>query len=169
MDRRRYGATGGSRRFGDIRQATTKFRQGQKGALMSMHKCFYSQLKAIALACVILGMIATSAAQQQSPSQAASDALTAPASTAPAKADPPPQALPENPVKIDFSKPRKSFPNLLAPYEGRTLSSPKVNNSPRIDQLIQDGKLMLSLNDAIALALENNLDLAIARYNLNIA
>src|SRR5579864_3620051 len=28
---------------------------------------------------------------------------------------------------------------------------------------------MLSMNDAVALALENNLDIAIARYNLNIA
>jgi outer membrane protein TolC len=35
--------------------------------------------------------------------------------------------------------------------------------------LMRDGKLYLSLNDAIALALENNLDIAIARYNLNIA
>ena len=34
---------------------------------------------------------------------------------------------------------------------------------------MHDGKLYLSLNDAIALALENNLDIAIARYNLNIA
>src|SRR6185437_1834143 len=71
--------------------------------------------------------------------------------------------------KIDFSKSRKSFPNLLAPYEGRTLRGPKLDNSPLINQLIKDGKLMLSLNDAIALALENNLDLAIARYNLDIA
>ena len=34
---------------------------------------------------------------------------------------------------------------------------------------MQNGKLMLSMNDAIALALENNLDIAISRYNLNIA
>jgi outer membrane protein TolC len=34
---------------------------------------------------------------------------------------------------------------------------------------MHEGKLYLSLNDAIALALENNLDVAIARYNLNIA
>jgi outer membrane protein TolC len=34
---------------------------------------------------------------------------------------------------------------------------------------MHDGKLYLSLNDAIALALENNLDIAISRYNLNIA
>ena len=136
---------------------------------MSMHKCFHSQLRAVLLACTILGLIATSAAQQTTQSQVAPDPPVARAAAAPSKADPSPQALPENPVKIDFSKPRKSFPNMLAPYEGRTLRSPKTSNSPRIDQLIQDGKLMLSLNDAIALALENNLDLAIARYNLNIA
>ena len=35
--------------------------------------------------------------------------------------------------------------------------------------MIRDGKLYLSLKDAIGLALENNLDLAIARYNLPIA
>jgi hypothetical protein len=38
-----------------------------------------------------------------------------------------------------------------------------------VGPLLRDGKLMLSLNDAIALALENNLDLVIARYNLPIA
>ena len=38
-----------------------------------------------------------------------------------------------------------------------------------MDQLIRDGKLYISLQDAISLALENNLDLAIARYNLPIA
>src|SRR5207245_5376057 len=46
---------------------------------------------------------------------------------------------------------------------------PSLSNTPRIDQLLQNGKLMLSMDDAIALALENNLDIAIARYNLNIA
>ena len=34
---------------------------------------------------------------------------------------------------------------------------------------MRDGKLYLSMNDAVALALENNLDIAISRYNLNIA
>jgi outer membrane protein TolC len=34
---------------------------------------------------------------------------------------------------------------------------------------MHDGKLYISMNDAVALALENNLDIAIARYNLNIA
>jgi len=44
-----------------------------------------------------------------------------------------------------------------------------LTNAPRLDQLLRNGKLMLSMNDAIALALENNLDIAISAYNLNIA
>ena len=46
---------------------------------------------------------------------------------------------------------------------------PQLANSPRLDQLIRDGKLYISLKDAISLAIENNLDVAIARYNLPIA
>ena len=38
-----------------------------------------------------------------------------------------------------------------------------------MDKTLTDGKLYLSLNDAIALALENNLDIGIQRYNLSIA
>jgi outer membrane protein TolC len=58
---------------------------------------------------------------------------------------------------------------VLGPYIPRTVPPPNITNSDRINQLLQGGKLMLSLDDAIALALENNLDLAIARYNLPIA
>lgn len=60
-------------------------------------------------------------------------------------------------------------PNLVAPYMPHHVPEPRVANSARVDGLLHDGKLMLSLDDAIALALENNLDLAIARYNLAIA
>ncbi|HEY1464046.1 MAG TPA: TolC family protein [Terriglobales bacterium] len=70
---------------------------------------------------------------------------------------------------VDYSKPRGYFPNLLAPYEEREIPKADMNNTPRIESLIKDGSLYLSLNDAVALALENNLDLAIFRYNLNIA
>ena len=54
-------------------------------------------------------------------------------------------------------------------YAPSEVPEPQLDNSPRIDRLIRDGKLYISLQDAIALALENNLDLAIARYNLPIA
>ncbi len=44
-----------------------------------------------------------------------------------------------------------------------------LTNSPRLQNLIRDGKLYISLHDAIALAIENNLDLAYFRYNFPIA
>jgi outer membrane protein TolC len=54
-------------------------------------------------------------------------------------------------------------------YSPEQVPEPQLTNSPLLGQLILDGKLRLSLKDAIRLALENNLDLAIARYNLPIA
>ncbi|MGA9529818.1 MAG: TolC family protein [Terriglobales bacterium] len=69
----------------------------------------------------------------------------------------------------EYSKPRAPFPNIIAPYTARRTEAPNLANTPRIDQLMHDGKLYISMNDAVALALENNLDIAIARYNLNIA
>ncbi len=59
--------------------------------------------------------------------------------------------------------------NPLSPYTPTHVPPPVLSNSPRLASLIRDGKLYLSLNDAIELALENNLDLAIARYNVPIA
>jgi outer membrane protein TolC len=70
---------------------------------------------------------------------------------------------------MNYSKPVSHFPNPIGPYTSRHLAAPNLSNTARIDGLMHDGKLYLSLNDAIALALENNLDIAIARYNLNIA
>lgn len=57
----------------------------------------------------------------------------------------------------------------LSPYTPDRVPEPALANSSRLKQRVRDGKLFLSLKDAIALALENNLDLAIARYNLPIA
>ncbi len=69
----------------------------------------------------------------------------------------------------DYTKPRGYFPNPIAPYLVRTLPAPNLSNSPRINDLMRDGKLYISMDDAVSLALENNLDIAIQRYNLNIA
>jgi outer membrane protein TolC len=88
-----------------------------------------------------------------------------------APAAPVPQNTPETrplPV-LNYSQPVSHFPNPIGPYTARHLAAPNLANTARIDQLMHEGKLYLSLNDAIALALENNLDIAIARYNLNIA
>ena len=59
--------------------------------------------------------------------------------------------------------------NPLDAYRAVHVPAPNLTNSPRLDSLVSNGVLQLSLHDAIALALENNLDLAIARYNIPIA
>src|SRR5208282_5264284 len=69
----------------------------------------------------------------------------------------------------EYAKPRSHFPDPAGPYIPRRVEPPNLTNTARIDQLMHDGKLYISMNDAVALALENNLDIAIARYNLNIA
>jgi outer membrane protein TolC len=74
---------------------------------------------------------------------------------------------PQPATRAQFEMP-KSY-NPLHAYESDSVPEPVLANSARIDQLIHDGKLYLSLKDAINLGLENNLDLAIARYNLPIA
>jgi len=68
---------------------------------------------------------------------------------------------------LSFEMPKSRNP--LSAYSASEVAEPQLANSPRLGQLIQDGKLQLSLKDAVRLALENNLDLAIARYNLPIA
>jgi len=99
-------------------------------------------------------------------SRAQDAAQNAPSAPQPASVQAP---QPENFRNVDYSKPRAAFPNVLAPYEPRHVPPPKLSNTALIDQLMHDGKIMLSIDDAVALALENNLDMAISRYNLNIA
>lgn len=72
-------------------------------------------------------------------------------------------------VQQNYQNGQSYFPNPLAPYSPRHVSPPNFANSARIDTLMKNGQLMLSLDDAIALALEDNLDIAIARYNLPIS
>ena len=69
----------------------------------------------------------------------------------------------------NFQNPRPQFPNPIAPYLSTHVDSPRVTNSPRLQDLLKDGKIYLSLSDAVMLALENNFDIAIARYNLDIS
>src|SRR5436305_12173156 len=69
----------------------------------------------------------------------------------------------------DLTKGASAFPNVLAPYKAHIIAEPNLTHSARINNLIQNGNLMLSLDDAITLALENNLELVIRRYNLPLA
>ena len=92
--------------------------------------------------------------------------------SAPSAQMPMQKAMPSSSKPFDvneYAKPRSQFPDLIAPYTPRRIEPPNLANTERIDELMRDGKLYISMNDAVALALENNLDIAIARYNLNIA
>src|SRR5271165_446049 len=89
--------------------------------------------------------------------------------SAPAPQAAPAPALPQAVHLQDYTKPRSAFPHILQPYQSQEVAQPSSANSPRIDALMHDGKIYLSIDDAVALTLENNLDIDIARYNLNIA
>src|SRR5690242_4984993 len=110
-------------------------------------------------ALALAGLLAVSGWAQQSQPSSVPQAPSASKTTAPANAF----------VVGEYSKPHSHFPNPIAPYTSRTLPPPSLANTPRIQDLLRDGKLMLSMNDAVALALENNMDIAIQRYNLSIA
>ena len=64
----------------------------------------------------------------------------------------------------NYTNGKRWFPNIIAPYTPTSVPEPVLTNAPRIEQMIQDGKLRISLQDAIDLALQNNLDIAIQRY-----
>jgi outer membrane protein TolC len=62
-----------------------------------------------------------------------------------------------------------AHPGLFGIYSPQYIPPVSVANSTRLQDLIRDGNLYLSLQDAIALALENNLDVEVQRYTPQIA
>jgi len=121
-----------------------------------------------AAAAAVLILLPSMAAWPQPPQAASPPTVAAALPQAPQSAPAPASPVRQSGFQ-DYSKPHASFPRVIAPYEARHVDAPNFTNTARIDQLMQNGKLMLSIDDAVALALENNLDIAIARYNLNIA
>lgn len=111
--------------------------------------------------------------EENPPSQTAPQSPSIqPESSTPQAASQSPSIQPEKPApqangRLQFEMPKSHNP--LNAYMPSSVPEPVLANSSRLDQLIRDGKLYISLKDAIELALENNLDLAIARYNLPIA
>jgi outer membrane protein len=67
--------------------------------------------------------------------------------------------------KYNFSNGPSYFPNIIKPYTTQPVPPGELTNSPRLQQLIHDGKMELSLQDAIALAMENSMDIVVQRYN----
>src|ERR1017187_10781854 len=135
------------------------------------------QLRVLAAAMLTLAAgVPSGFAQQAAPPP--TDALQ----TAPPPTDKEASALPPAPAPIltqplflrpfdrDFSKPAgRLLGNPINMYRPTTIAKADFNNSVRLTDLVKDGKIYLSLSDAIALALENNYDIAIGRYYLDIA
>jgi outer membrane protein len=61
------------------------------------------------------------------------------------------------------------YSRLSQPYQWRNVAPVNQANSSRLDQLLRAGNLYLSLQDAIALTLENNIDIEIQRYGFDLA
>jgi outer membrane protein len=120
---------------------------------------------------LVAGAPAYGQAQNQSQSQS-QDQSQSPPQTPQAQAPPQDQAQAQPAprpnftlsTKPDYSHGQRWFPEIWKPYTPINVAAPVLANSPRIDQLIKDGQIFLSLNDAISLALENNLDIAVQRY-----
>jgi len=135
---------------------------------------FLKLKSAAAITCLLAGTLsgfAQSTTQTQQQPQTPQQAQN-PANTPALPVEPPPnftQPLYLRPQTRDFSKERGYWPNPIAPYKPTTAPSASFLNSPRLDDLVKGGKIYLSLSDAILLALEDNYDIAIQRFNLNIA
>jgi len=71
-------------------------------------------------------------------------------------------------IDLDFTR-THSFPNVFDSFAPILVPQQDMQNSPRLHDLIREGKLWLSLQDAIALALENNLDIDVARFQIPLA
>ena len=118
-----------------------------------------------AIALLLLGTFPGSAQQGNSPANTSPAAQGLPS-------EPQPNLVPQNtlrPTLRDFRKERGYFPNPFAPYTATSISPARSTNSPRLDDMVKGDKIYLSLSDAIILAIENNYDIAIQRYNLDIA
>ena len=111
-----------------------------------------------------------SGAQQTNPTAPAAQPVTGadqnlPATPAPKLTEP----LFLRDTGTDYTRQHPFYPNPLKLYAPTTFPMPRLGNTPRLDSLLRDGKIYLSLSDAVLLALENNFDIAIARINLDIA
>jgi len=91
---------------------------------------------------------------------------TAPPPNAPAPQITAAQGNTQMPQREDASGLVPRFLGFLGPYRRPTVPQLFPGSETRLESLIRDGKLYLTLQDAIALALENNLDVETERYNL---
>ena len=114
------------------------------------------------LCCVSLLFNAVALAMAQNPQSTVPNPPTAAGTVAP-------NAPASSTVSVPFDLFLKRSTNPFDAYRGKNVPPPNMANSTRLNSLVRDGKIYLTLRDAIDLALEDNLDMVIARYNLPIA
>ena len=130
------------------------------------------RLRAAAVLLVICSQIALPIGARQNPNPAPGQTQPGPSTPPPAATSAPIPSAPAQPagqahpltLAPDYSIGRSFLAHFTAAYKPIDIPQPILTNTPRIDQLIQNGKLALSLEDAISLALENNLDIAVQRF-----
>ncbi len=125
-----------------------------------------STLRSLAVV-MLLQMPLLAETQQPAPQQTTPQQPAAPQATqtqqAAISSTPPP--APQPALRLDIPHSNNPFHAYMPTF----VPQANLANSPRLDSLIVNGVLELSLKNAIALSLENNLDIAIARYNIPIA
>jgi len=110
----------------------------------------------LALACVLLTLAPSRAVAAGNPPDAA--------------VDPPGAATEINATRPPIAPEANNwFASRLVPYKPKQVPPISLTNSSRLDALMRAGDLYLSIRDAIALTLENNLDLDLQRYGEQIA
>ncbi len=126
-----------------------------------------------------VALLACATAHAQQPQPAQSNVPTKSANT-PVIPDAPPISgytpnVPTQATGTPFTEPQRSAPtgldaaHFFGPYHRAKVPELFPGNGERLRSLVRNGKLYLSAKDAIALAIENNLDVEVERYNLILA
>ena len=126
-----------------------------------------NRLRAVAASVLMLAAGMPSGYAQQTPTESTAKAASnLPSAPVPAETQP----INLRQSARDFSKPAGPlWADPINKYRPTTIAKADFDNSVRLKDLVKDGKIYLSLSDAIALAIENNYDIAISRYYLDIA
>jgi outer membrane protein TolC len=146
----------GTRVFEDVEMTTRKVRGGAG-----------RRLRAIAAAMLTLTAgVPPGFSQQQTVTTPTKSASDLPPEPAPVQTEP----LNLRATQRDYSKPYAPLlGNPINWYRATTIPKASFVNSIRLTDLVKDGKIYLSLSDALALAIENNYDIAISRYYMDLA
>lgn len=120
----------------------------------------WAPAKYVSVGCLAIGLSAGWLTAQQN-----GVSTQAPANSTQTSQAQPSGGLAPGATNFDYSR-SHALPNFFSTFTPEPVPEPSMGNSQLLHSLMTSGKLVLSLDDAIALALENNLTIAVARYNI---